>query len=303
MRFLLGRTDAMGDLIISLPVMSRILSRLPSAEIHWLVTPYTAPLLLNHPDVDGVHLRDWANDLYPLMRELRPDAVVNLSHRDPGITCAAARAEIPVRVARLRGLSQFLASTHLLWRGRSGQTLHESQHALNFLSPWNWNGGVPEPSRLFLAPDEIETAEQELSALPKPRLGVVTRGSGAGASPSGMWWEKTFQFLLNSGWNPIVLSPGKESPLPETDLRGLLARLACCQVVLGPSTGPIHAAAALGIPTLCLMGLRRNHQPHRWSPLGPRVQILQYPPPEADLSGGMDRLDPQVLLNHLERLR
>jgi hypothetical protein len=30
--------------------------------------------------------------------------------------------------------------------------------------------------------------------------------------------------------------------------------------------------------------------------------VLQYPGPEADLSGGMDRLDPEALLPHLARL-
>jgi hypothetical protein len=33
------------------------------------------------------------------------------------------------------------------------------------------------------------------------------------------------------------------------------------------------------------------------------VQVLQYPGPEADLGGGMDRLDPELLTAHLARLR
>jgi hypothetical protein len=31
--------------------------------------------------------------------------------------------------------------------------------------------------------------------------------------------------------------------------------------------------------------------------------VLQYPGPEADLAGGMDRLDPAALAPHLERLK
>jgi ADP-heptose:LPS heptosyltransferase len=134
-------------------------------------------------------------------------------------------------------------------------------------------------------------------------LGLITRGSGAGAFPSRSWWERALPTLEQAGWNPVVLSPPSESTLPGTDLRGLLARLAVCQAVLGPSTGPVHAAAALGVPTLCMMGLRNNHAPQRWAPLGPKVQVIQYPAPEADLRGGMDRLDPLALIPHLERLR
>ncbi|NTV73612.1 MAG: hypothetical protein HGA66_05340 [Holophaga sp.] len=61
------------------------------------------------------------------------------------------------------------------------------------------------------------------------------------------------------------------------------------------ATGTSRAAA--------LMGLSSNRGPSRWTPLGRRGQVLQYPGPEADLKGGMDRLDPASLLPHLERLR
>jgi len=80
-----------------------------------------------------------------------------------------------------------------------------------------------------------------------------------------------------------------------------MGRLRACAAVAGPSTGPVHLAAALGVPVLCLMGRRVHHGPDRWTPLGPRVQVLQYPGPEADLAQGMDRLDPAALLPHLGR--
>ena len=82
-----------------------------------------------------------------------------------------------------------------------------------------------------------------------------------------------------------------------------MARLAACDAVISPSTGPAHMAAALGVPLLVIMGLRPNHSPDRWAPLGTRVQVIQYPDPEADLTGGMDRLDPHSLVPHLDRLR
>jgi ADP-heptose:LPS heptosyltransferase len=106
-----------------------------------------------------------------------------------------------------------------------------------------------------------------------------------------------------AGWTPIALGPPDLSDLPPTDLRGLMARMAACEAILSPSSGPAHIAAALGLPLLCLMGLRPNHGPDRWAPLGARVQVVQYAPPEADLAGGMDRLAPEALLPHLDRLR
>ena len=127
MRFLLSRTDALGDLVISLPLQARILSRDPQAEVHWLVKPSAAPLLENLPGAAGVHLRGTDKELLPLLREGGFDAVLNLGHRDPAVILAARDAGIPIRVARARGLAQIRAATHVLWKSRLGTGRHEAE--------------------------------------------------------------------------------------------------------------------------------------------------------------------------------
>ena len=303
MRFLLARTDALGDLMVSLPLIERILSRDPASEIHFLVAPYTAAVIKGMPGVAGVHLRGEDKALRPLFQDLKPDAVLTLSHRDRAITTMAKAAGVPIRVARPRGLDQILAATHLLWRGRSGVWRHEAENALDFLAPWGWQGGLPSIPLLYISDLEKELGQAELAAIPNPRLGVFTQGSGAGAFPSPSWWEKALPILSNAGWNPVVLGPPEASPLPPTDLRGLMGRIQACDAILSPSPGPAHLAGALHIPLLCLMGLRANHAPHRWAPMGSQVQVLQYSGPEADLSGGMDLLDPLALIPPLARFR
>lgn len=301
MRFLLARTDALGDLIVSLPVMTRILARDPAADIHWLVRPYSAPLLDGLPGVAGVHLREDEARLEALLRDLRPDAVLNLSHRDKAVIPAARRAGVPIRVARARGLGQILAATHRLWRGRHHSGRHEAQNALDFLGPWGWEGGAPDPPRLMLSDLERTRGEADLAGIPRPRLGVATRSSGSSAYPSAAWWARALPLLQAAGWHPVVLTPPEDSGLAPTDLRGLLGRIAACDAFLGPSTGPLQAAPALGVPTLALMGLSPNRGASRWAPLGDAVEVLSYPGPEADLAGGMDRLDPASLVPRLER--
>lgn len=305
MRILLSRTDALGDLIISLPVQARILARDPGAEVHWLVGPHAAPLLAHLPGVAGVHVREKGQDLVALMRGLAPDAVLNLGHRDAEVIVAARRAGVPLRVARARRLAQILAATHRIWAGRHGTGRHESQNVLEFLHPFGWQGGVPPLPRLVVTEAEVRQAEAELAlnADGAPRLGVVLRGSGAGAFPSREWWDRCLPVLREAGWRPVLLAPVEASELPPTDLRGLMGRLAACHAVVGPSTGPLHMAAALDRGVLCLMGRRVHHGPDRWAPLGRRVQVLQYPGAEDDLGQGMDRLDPRDLLPHLEALR
>jgi ADP-heptose:LPS heptosyltransferase len=301
-RVLLSRTDALGDLMVSLPVQQRLLSRFPALEIHWLVRPYGAPILEGHPDIAGVHLRTEGQDLRALFTELKPHAILNLSHRDKAVIVAAQQALVPVRVARARGLPQILGATNLIWKGRYGTGRHEAMNVLDFLGPWDLDGGAPAAPRLFLTEAERAQGERDLQAQDRPRLGIILKGTGAGAHPSLDWWKAALPVFRQAGWNPIPLGPPELSDLAPTDLRGLMARMAACEALLSPSSGPAHIAAALEVPVLCLMGLRPNHTPDRWAPLGGRVQVVQYPAPEADLSGGMDRLDPTALLPHLARI-
>ena len=304
MRILLSRTDALGDVVISLPVRERILSRMPEAEVHWLVRPYAAPLLEN---LGPVHLREPDTDLAALFRSLALDAVLNLSHRDAQVITAAKAAGVPIRVARPRG-PQLWQATHRLWQGRNGTGRHEAENVLDFLKPWGWAGGCPTAPVLTLTAEERARGEAALAHLPRPRLGVATRSSGSSAYPSRAWWVWALATLEAGGWHPVILAPPEDaellpSSLPPTDLRGLLGRIKACDAFLGPSTGPTQLAAALGVPLVALMGLSSNRGPSRWAPLGPRVQVVQYPGPEADLLGGMDRLDPAVLLPHRARFR
>ncbi len=303
MRFLLSRTDALGDLLVSLPVMARILERDPGAEIHWLLRPATAPILDHVPGVAGVHPREPGQDLAALFRALKPDAVLNLGHRDGEVIRAAKAAGVKIRVARARGLGQILDATHRLWKGRTGTGRHEAQHALDFLAPFGWDGGEPSGPRLALSIEERAEGEADLTPWAHSRLGLALRGSGAGAAPSETWWIRARTVFERAGWHPVILAPPEASEPPVGDVRRLMARLAACDAVVSPSTGPAHLAAALGVPTVCLMGRRPSHGPDRWKPLGPRVAALQYPGAEADSGGGMDRMDHTEVLRALETLR
>ena len=303
MRILIGRTDALGDLVVSLPVMARILERAPEAEVHWLVRPYAAPLLEGLAGVAGVHLRRPDTDLVTLIRGLRPDAVLNLGHRDRAVTVAAKKAGVPIRVARARGLDQILAATHRLWRGRKRSDRHETENLMDFLVPFGWDLGAPPIPRLSVTAQELAQGRADLEMVPAPRLGVALESSGSSAFPSRGWWDTALGLLRTSGWNPVVLSPESASTLPATDLRGLMGRISACDAFLGPSTGPLQIAAALDVPVLALMGRSINRGPSRWAPRSAKVQVLQYPAPEADLDGGMDRLDPADLLPKLRLLQ
>lgn len=302
MRFLICRTDGIGDLIITLPVQKCILDRYPNAEVFWLAHPTTAPILDHFPGVSGILHRTTNSDIESIIRNVNPDILLNISHRDRKIVTIAKKVGVPIRIARPRGLGQLIFATHRIWTKRNGSGRHESQHALDFLRPLGWSNIKPEIPHLVLTKEEIKDGQADLQKIPSPRLGVIVKGSGSGAFPSKYWWGEMLNALKTVGWNPVVLSPLDESQLPSANIRGLMSRLAACDAVIGPSTGPVHIAAVMDKPTLCLMGRRKEHV-DRFTPMGTRVEILQYPGKEDDLGTGMDRLPIENVLNTLEKFR
>jgi ADP-heptose:LPS heptosyltransferase len=62
---------------------------------------------------------------------------------------------------------------------------------------------------------------------------------------------------------------------------------------VGADSGPSHLAAQLGTPTLALFG---PTDPHRWSPIGPRVSVVQAP------EGTMNALTVEIVWESLSGL-
>lgn len=54
MKLLVTRTDRLGDLVLSLPVIPFLKSQRPDLELHMLVAPGTVPLVECHPEVTRV---------------------------------------------------------------------------------------------------------------------------------------------------------------------------------------------------------------------------------------------------------
>jgi ADP-heptose:LPS heptosyltransferase len=71
-----------------------------------------------------------------------------------------------------------------------------------------------------------------------------------------------------SGW-PV----GVRDLMGGLTLRQVMAVIAESHVVVSAATGPMHLAAALGVPTVSIFDPRRNNSPTRWQPLGTGVVL------------------------------
>jgi heptosyltransferase III len=284
-KILIVRTDRLGDVLLTTPVNSAIKERYPKAKIVWLVRPYAAPLLENNPDVDGVILdRDQPMDtLIKEVREQQFDAAVIVYPRWR-TAWATWRAGIPVRIGPTSKWYSLFFSQRI-WQHRSEGKKHEADFNLELLEPL----GIPfkrYSTTLRLTEEERQKAHQVLEghriSFQKP---VIALHPGSGGS-SQRWPLSQFielgdrlqeagcDVLVTGGpgenYQNIMIDQMRRIPVfiaaGSVSVRELAAIYACTTLMVSNSTGPLHLAVAVGVPTVSVYSPVATCHPRRWGP-------------------------------------
>jgi len=175
----------------------------------------------------------------------------------------------------------------------SAHQIHEYLHLVAAL------GASLEPiaPQLFLAPNEIEAAKKKfgLETLTQPILGMAP---GAEYGPAKRWPADRFIaaareiqkrtnciWLIFGGKNDSVIANAIQSAIGnrqsainlagQTSLRELMALLKLCRVLLTNDSGPMHVAAALGVPVVGLFGSTSPELTGPGLPGDPRHRLLK----------------------------
>jgi heptosyltransferase II len=151
----------------------------------------------------------------------------------------------------------------------------------------------PLPAALFVTPQEVDAARQKfgLSAISSPIFGI---NPGAEYGPAKRWpieryiaAAKEIQKKTNCAW--IVFGGRNETDLAgqiqsalagpaifnvasQTSLRELMSLMKLCRIFLTNDTGPMHVAAALGVPVVAIFG---STSPELTAPLVPNESMLK----------------------------
>ena len=307
MKVLVARTDRLGDLVLSLPVFEDIKARRPDWQVHALVAPQSVPLVENDPHIDAVwtwtgsETEDELEDLTAKLRRERFDAGVILQYRT-AVARLMKRAGIPKRYGPLSKRSSWFLLNRGSWQSRSRGRKHEMEH--NLLLARRLTGGVlpwfgkrdhefPEP-RLHLTSgqQEIGRAFRRDEAPGTETLVFVHPGSGGSALD---WEPSRFAGVANAlarqpGWRVFITGSAADSGtvaavaghldqgigllLDRFSLREFMGILSAGDLFIGPSTGPLHMAAAVGSATVGLFPPVVTMSPERWGPRGSLSRAL-----------------------------
>ncbi len=288
----LVKLSALGDVVHALPVAGAVRARWPGARLTWIVERRNAVVVRDHPGVDeviAVDTKAWRRarrprDLRGVVRELatlrgrfraaRFDVALDLQGLvKSGMLVAATGAPVRVGFSMLhcRERLNALFTTHHV--DVPPDAAHVVEQYLSILDAF---GRAPTGRVEFPLPwsAEAEATIEDffVSAGLKPRDRVVVLNPGAGR-PEKRWPAERFAELgrrlcrervarVVLVWGPgeadlahrIVEEHTGVVLAPPTDLRRLLAVLRRASVLVAADTGPLHVAAALGLPCVGLFG-------------------------------------------------
>ncbi|MFI4874656.1 MAG: glycosyltransferase family 9 protein [Blastopirellula sp. JB062] len=295
-RILIVRLSALGDAILTLPLLCALRDKFPHAEITWLSEPIAAQILAGHPCLD--HLitagKGWLkrpSEALSLRRRLRA-ARLDIAFDVQGLTKSAAAAWLsgaPRRITFARGQARELApnlATELI-SPRQPHVVHRYLELGQAVS-------IHSPAIEYRLPID-ETARGEVAAI---RRGLDRAGNFAVLNPGAGWFSKTWmpqrfaevaqhlekQYQLPSlvtwgnqreaDWAEEIaqMSNGAAIATPKLSLPQLKELYRSASLFVGCDTGPLHLAAAVDTPCIALFGVTPIET---CRPLGPHHQVVQ----------------------------
>lgn len=183
-RIAILKPSALGDIAHSLPVLTALRIRFPSARITWVVNTAYEPLLRNHPDLTdtlpfdrGMFRRGvWLSARYIAefgaeLRRRNFDLVIDLQGLlRTGLMCLATGARHRIGFADAREGSRF-TYTHKVRIGRKAQ-IHAVDRYWGVVESLG-AGDVPKRFHVPVDPVEVASVRAELAGLPRPWVVVA----------------------------------------------------------------------------------------------------------------------------------
>ncbi len=299
---LVVRTDRIGDVVLTTPVLSALRKKFPSSRISVLIAAQTKDIIQGNPAVNEVIVDDRKGPhrglgFLKLVNEIRKrkfDAAIILhTKRRTNILCFLAG--IPKRAGfRDNKFGFFL--TDGLPDTRPLGIKHESEYCFDAIRPVAGTFTEKFPLHIPVKPEKREWAKQFLKNLGVDESERVVAIHPGASCPSRRWSPKKFAELINLLQEKYLLKIlligandaeeiAKEiflhikkpiiSLIGKTSISELVAIFSKCQLLISNDSGPVHLASAVGASVIALFGRDQpGISPTRWRPLGERDVVL-----------------------------
>jgi len=295
--FIISRSDAIGDGVLTLPVAGVLRELYPDARIIFLGRSYTGDLIKSCVFIDSFLNWDELQQLpeeqaIKKMADTGADTIIHVFPR-PEIARMAKRAGIKQRIGTTNRLYHWWYCNKRVWLSRKNSSLHEAQLNLRLLTPLGAKelyslqeiGLYYGLTRLAPIPPaiagQLDPVKFNLILHPKSRGHGREWGLDYYVQLIRMLPPDRFKiFITGTAAEGRLLEPLLSACPSATDITGKLTLaefitfISRADGLMASGTGPLHLAAALGIHAVGIFPPLRPIHPGRWAPIGPRATAL-----------------------------
>ena len=310
MNVLVIRNDKLGDFMLAWPAFAMLKASDPSLKLTALVPSYTAELARACPYLDDVIIDATKNDKMAFQRvvsEIKArqfDAMISFFSNTHNAKLAW-KCRIPYRLAPATKWVQFFYN-HRLTQRRSQSAKPEFKYNLDLARAFLRDHKIPvvEPRTPYLSFEQSAVEIQRKFLCDQLQIDTSKKWiflhSGSGGSANNLSLTQYAQLIrgvLHHFDAYVILTAGPTESEKAHELAGLVQdsrvviydknkglvdfahSLACADVFIAGSTGPLHLSGALNVPTIGFYPSRRSATPLRWQPINDAHKHLAFCPP------------------------
>jgi len=293
---LIGRTDSIGDVILTLPLVGFIKHNLPNSKIYFLGKNYTKPIIECCKYVD--EFISWDDYLDIAEKEqvskLSKYKIDTIFHVFPNkqIAKIAKKTKIKYRFGTSHRIYNWLYCNRLINFTRKNSELHES--VLNFqLLKKSFNiNNVNVDNIINYLSFECKNKFPEIdNYIDNSKYNLILHPKSKGSARE--WGLENYLELINNLdknlFNIILTGTEGEGEqfrtilLQNKDVIDLSGKLSLDEFIylisisnglVACSTGPLHIAASLNINAIGIYPPIKPMHPQRWKPIGKKVKVF-----------------------------
>ncbi len=284
MRILIIRPGAIGDTLLTLPVIEALRTRYQAAHITLVGNVAVLPLALASGIVDAVAdygQLQWSELFSPI--GIRTPTMLSLLQQTDLVICWLRDSDGVVRHnLQQAGVKHLIIATG---RPAEGQRIHIIRYLMETV-------GLPiDAIDLIRWQLPLKQIDDLLDKGKQPMVAIHPGSGGARKCWPVTAFAEVIEHLRHRGYRVLLLagpadsehinylrqhlaSPPEQTMLTilvDAPLLDVAQHLRQCQRYLGNDSGITHLAAMLGIPTVALFG---PSDPTVWRPVGPNVEVI-----------------------------
>lgn len=324
---LINRTDAIGDVILTLPMAKVLKDNFPAAKVHFLGKNYTKDVIGCYQYVDNFinyseleTLTD--NEIITYLQYLKIDLVI---HVFPNSRFAklCRKAKILYRVGTTNRIYHWWSCNKLINLSRKRSDLHEAQLNLQLLRNLvpKVDFTIKELNNFDGFRPNFDNQQNIKQYLDPNKKNIILHPRSHGSARE--WGLENFKSLINmlhedGNFNIIITGTENEAQSMQDFLKNCAAKIknttgklslselitliSKADVLVAASTGPLHIASACGIYSLGLFIMKKPMHPGRWKPIGKNAHFIVFNENDTSLES-INKIDPNVVYEKIKNFK